>query len=249
MDKKLIIVIVVVLLLCCCISGITGLGIWYFTSRTDSTDGGDTVNIFDDTEPTAEPTSTAKTVTTLIDTFNANTNDWNLGEDDSEFAVSNEYNEGGKMYLDVTAKKSVVVSDTLPSQAILNFDLSVDSRQVSGPTNGDTALIFRRLDGDNYYIFSVNEGYQEYAFLVKKGGTWTTIVDWKKSMYINQGSSNNIKVSTMGSTFNLYINNQLVETITDTSINEGGALGFAAELYDADAKGLFEFDNFTVFVK
>ncbi|MEI7578465.1 MAG: hypothetical protein WCJ58_00320 [bacterium] len=243
MDKKVIIIIVVLLAVCCCVStlGIIGFAIVASNSDTSTSGGSVTDTVF--------PTVEMNTVTSLFDTFDSNTSKWNLGKDDSEFAVSDEYLKDGKMLIDVTAKQAVVVSDELPSQAIKNFDLSIEGKQLSGAQGGDYAVIFRRLNGDNYYLFGVNEAYQEYTLAVKKDGEWVDLIEWKKSSVINQNAVNVIKVSAVESQLTLYINNQQVSTISDSSILEGGAVGVAGELYDATDTALFQFDNLLLTVK
>jgi hypothetical protein len=250
MSKKAVIIIIVLLLLCCCITVLTGMGgYWWYTTQSKS-NSSDTITasvtptLFSTTKPTSTPE--VSSIKTVVDTFDVNINGWTLDKNDTEYAYSEEYMENGKLGFYVEAKKAVLVWDVLDSPKATDFEVSVDGKKISGDKAGDYALIFRKVDANNYYVFIVNEDYQEYELAVRKDGEWKTLVQWTESKNIIIGKVNKLKVNVVGSTIKAYINNQLETTITDTSITGEGYVGVAVDLYATDQVGTFEFDNFSL---
>lgn len=248
MSKKTIIILVVLLLLCCCITVLTGLGgYWWYTQNKTDTSGDVTTSVTPTVFSTTKPTTTTEVTSSniILDTFSSNANNWSTGDNETEYAYSDETIEDGKLQFYVEAKKAVLVWDVLDGALATDFEISVDGHKVSGVKAGDYALVFRKVDKNNYYVFIVNEDYQEYEIAVRKDGEWKTLVPWTTSTDVMKGSANKLKVNMIGSTIKAYVNNKLLTTITDTTITTAGQVGVAVDLYDADQIATFEFDNFS----
>ncbi len=256
MDKKnLIIFAIAVLLLCCCTS-IISAGIAYLISKYDlgTTSTTPAVNLeeISNKESTiitpTEPIVSNK-ITTLFDSFDNNNNKWSIEKSETNLSVFNEYLKEGKLYFDVLAKDSVIVNDTPLTQEFYNFEVSVDTQQISGASDADSAILFRRLDKDNYYLFSVCPGSQKYDLAVKTDGTWYELIDRKKSLNISRTGVNTLRLVADGNKFSLYINDKFLEEFIDDTISNPGLIGLAADLYNPEDKALFSFDNFSIILK
>jgi hypothetical protein len=256
MDKKTVIILLSVVLVCCCVASATAVGIVFVVPALKTTPTptvtsitSPTPNISITVEPSLTPTKVDTKITSLYDTFDSNKNDWNLEAKEGERVKFKEEIKNGKLIFEMTAVQSVILDDTIRSQPIVNLDMSVDGSQESGSPEGDYALVFRKLDKENYYIFGVNQNYQEYFFSVRKNGEWTDLIKFKKSTIVKIDGVNKLRVVVAGSKFTFYINGQQIDTYTDTTISEGGQVGVACELYNANDVGTFSFDNFSIQAK
>ncbi len=119
-------------------------------------------------------------------------------------------------------------------------DFSFEARfQRGNVTSHDTTnanrLIFRASGTQmsnghfsNEYTFQINRD-GSYSLYKIANGTYTTILTWKSSSYINTGSAWNVlKVTTSGNYFMYYINDHLVATVTDntSTMLSSGKSGF-----------------------
>lgn len=256
MDKKTVIILVSVVLVCCCVASATAIGIVFVApalnaspTPTPTSITSPVPSISTTVESSMTPTKVDTKITSLYDTFDNNKNDWNLEEKEGERVKFKESIKNGKLYFEMTAIQSVILDDTVRSQPIVNLDMSVDGYQESGSPEGDYALVFRKLDKENYYIFGVNQNYQEYFFSVRKDGEWTDLIKFKKSTIVKVDGVNKLRVVASGSKFTFYINGQQIDTYTDSTISEGGQVGVACELYNVDDVGTFSFDNFSIQAK
>lgn len=174
-------------------------------------------------------------------------------------------------------------SNKLPfSQAkpyFADFDVRVQATAVDGPEGNGFGLIFRLQNKDNsspsdddFYLFEISsDGY--YRVLRSFDGTQKELSTWIPSPVINQhiGAVNYIRVVAKGSTFQFFVNNQLMQlcipddpngastfpatgqcvggkmldTLVDSSI-PNGQLGVVAESLD-EAGVVVDFDNLVVY--
>jgi hypothetical protein len=131
------------------------------------------------------------------------------------------YYTAGTLHLWVGAPETVGYS--LSSWEAGDFFLEVDSYQVDGSLNNEFGVIFRYLDADNYYYFSVSsDGY--YAFYRYLDGVWDPIIEWTASDAIatGEGSANWLGLFAVGNRLTFLINDYIVDTIYDDSFDYGG---------------------------
>ncbi|MDT4965924.1 MAG: hypothetical protein QOJ64_661 [Acidobacteriota bacterium] len=113
-----------------------------------------------------------------------------------------------------------------------NAIVKVTARSVDGksPEYGYGLVIHgkvnqtRQLEGYGFLIYTGAE--PKYKIARFAAGEPKAIVEWKASSAIRRGTSpNQIEVRTSGSSLSLYINGQLVESITDTAGITSGYVG------------------------
>jgi hypothetical protein len=126
-----------------------------------------------------------------------------------------------------------------PSANILSMNTSeIQIKKISGNPNIEYGMVFCLTDHNNFYRVSIiKTGYRRierringiYGF--NYNGSWTSDpgLGWPYSSHLNQGygSINNIKVTRSGTTFNVYFNNNLELSFTDTNYSGGYTGGFA----------------------
>ena len=127
---------------------------------------------------------------------------------------------------------------------VTDFQLSVEARQVNGPRDGDYGVVFRQLDGNDFYYFGINDAPQ-YAWFVLYNNVWTTLTDWTRTSAILRGETNRISVSAEGTHFQSFINGQLAAERDDDYLSHGLA-GLAVGLQSAGDRSTFAFDNIEV---
>ena len=108
-----------------------------------------------------------------------------------------------------------------------DFTLQVQMTLVSGDAGGITF----RVTHTNFYLFAITPD-GSYHFDVENGTSLSlpTVVRQGKNSAIHKGlnRSNLIAIVAIGKNFNLYVNNQLIDTVTDGTYGSG-QIGLAAE--------------------
>jgi hypothetical protein len=121
--------------------------------------------------------SNTKNITTLLDSFNNNNNEWPVGSWDTTYSTRKEYIQNGKYCVDIIGKRDVTLFNTLNSQDIEDAEISLDGYKASGTSGSDFAVIFRFVNSSNYYMFGINEYYQDYFFSVIYDDEWVDIIN------------------------------------------------------------------------
>ncbi len=183
----------------------------------------------------------------LFEPFDDNDLNWTEGRDSDELADNNQAVVDGKYRWEITAKRGVVSwswpdgAENAPADVVV----AVEVERLSGVPDATAGLIVRRTDSDNYYYFSIDwEG--DYAFFLHSDGEWRTLIDYTGSDLIRTNGVNRIAVQAIGADFAFFINGELVDSITDSTLLSAGVAALAVELHAAGDQALFEFDNFEV---
>lgn len=127
-------------------------------------------------------------------------------------------------------------------QSFGNFALEVDTRQVSEAT-GEYGVIFRFQDEDNSYAFSINSN-GLYRLDKRLNGEWISLIPWTNSPLIDPTGWNQLKVEAVGTKITLYINDQPLATVTDSSFTEGNIGLFVGTFEEPNVE--VHFDNVVV---
>ena len=233
----LIVVGVIVILCICCLLGIAGYALYKDLPSTITPDKSSVETI-------AETPTPDMTGEQFNDSFNSNRNDWTEGIFEDEYGTI-DYKIDGVYTWDVVAKQGVNQKSWASSAPMVeDFTTSADVTHASGAENASYGLLFRVVDTDNLYYFSISDVGYYYVGLLENG-VWTTLIDWTETALININSPNTLKVTGTGNEFVFYINGSEVDGIRD-STHPSGTAGLAIELYDGGDVSIFEFDNFVI---
>ena len=181
---------------------------------------------------------------TFHDSFNSNRNGWTEGSFEDEYGKI-DYTINGTYTWDVIAAQGVNQKSWATSApSMVDFIVSTDVTHVSGAENASYGIIFRVLDDQNLYYFSISDVGYYYVGLLSNS-EWITLLDWTETDAINVNSPNTLKVVGKGDQFTFYINGNELNSLSDSTIASGTA-GLAIELYDKDDQSVFDFDNFSL---
>jgi hypothetical protein len=114
---------------------------------------------------------------------------------------------------------------------VSDFDVSIDIVRSSGSGNSDAGLIFREIDGGNYYNFVVDDASQNFTVRINQKGDFRTLIDWTYVEEIQMRAANRLAISARSSQFTFIINNKVVATLTDTNFSSG-SIGLIADVYE-----------------
>jgi len=121
--------------------------------------------------------------------------------------------------------------------------ISVDA-SIDGPPASAAGLIFHYKDDKNFYIYSI-DGEGRYELDVYKDDELIPLIEWTESSAINPvGESNTLRVETSGDRIRLYVNDKLLDEISDSTIANGKA-ALVVNTFD-DPNVTVSFDNLVV---
>ncbi len=128
-----------------------------------------------------------------------------------------------------------------------DVSVEVDARLVSGAPDGHFGVLCRYVDADNFYYFAVGaDGY--YAIFRRAGGTVRILTGEGSGMLpspaIRAGERNHIRAVCRGNSLSLYVNGEMVATVSDSTFTRGYVgLGAGSGL---GGNTLIKFDDFLV---
>ena len=104
-----------------------------------------------------------------------------------------------------------------------DFQAEVRARQSTASGSKAYALLFRAEDETHAYRFAVSSGLGQYSVIRFDGGEdFTTLIKWASSPAINSGSvTNTLGVDCQGARISVYVNDQLLATVSDTTYSTG----------------------------
>ncbi len=178
-------------------------------------------------EPTSTPTFTPSPVTTATPTsipsptpsptplhylaaFDGPTCEWNVGDTPvgKSGCLEGEY----QILISQSNQDLYVVTARLP---FADFSLSADARFASS-VYGIAALIFNVNTSHEFYMFTLGSS-GSYG-LWTQGAGWQTLVGWTSAPNFDATGANRMKVEREGSLIRLYLNDQLLTTVNDTTL-------------------------------
>jgi len=167
----------------------------------------------------------AFSTTLLFDDFGDPSSGWDEKSDSDRVQG---YRDG--MYFISVSATDWIVWDT-PGYNFDDFVLQVDVLQTAGDAGNACGVLFRYVDGDNFYRFGVT-GDGLFSLFKQEKDEWITLVDWRESAYLNPISEpNRLKVVCQGDLITLYANDQELTSVTDGSFTQGD-VGLFASAYD-----------------
>lgn len=124
-----------------------------------------------------------------------------------------------------------------------NFYASV-TMDKQDHVSGDTSMVFRYNDGDNYYEFGLCDDVTQYRVYKETNATRTALVACTAHAAIHANASNRLSVLGQTDRYLLFINDQYITTIDDDDHKDGG-LGIGLDM-DEGQVNVFEFDDMVV---
>ncbi len=171
--------------------------------------------------------------------------DWPVGDSSNEYATTERRIASGKYVWDVQAHQGVFSPAVCNITDPADFFLTVEGQLRYGPRDAGYGVLFRYVDGQNFYFFEVaDNGY--YQFAMKSNGSWEVLIPWTEHKAIRKNRQlNRLAVKAVGDQFKFYVNDENVSQSVDDRLKSGG-LGLAIELFKKNNKGGFEWDHFGV---
>jgi len=170
--------------------------------------------------PTAGPTATPRPslgagMLLIEEDFTAPGDVWEISkEEDIEYKL-----DGGKYSIEVD-KENWIAWNTM-EEDLGDFIIQFETTLVEGDKFNSSGFFFRYQDKDNFYSVELN-GNEKYTIGKEVDGEWSDIVDWTASAAIStQGEVNVVRLVVYGNTFTLYVNDQFVDEVTDTTFLSG----------------------------
>jgi hypothetical protein len=181
----------------------------------------------------------------LLEQFNAADNGWPTDFFDNGDSGNITYIFSESKYRVEALGKQPSIWWALPNQENINsFYLAVTTRQVQGPETGEYGLVFRKNDENEYYVYKIsNVG--KFALFAFHKEAWSRLINWSDTPLVNAGGNNRLEVVGIGSTYELYLNNELLAVYSDTALY-GGQLGIFVGVSNPGDAGVWEFDDFEI---
>jgi len=184
----------------------------------------------------------------LCDTFDTNTNGWQVGNYSSSDINENfEIRDGGYVwYFECSNNNYGCISSSYPNRVShqTDFYLAVDIRRIEGPINMQYGVRFRD-DGQNYYEFIVTDN-QKYSVNSWHDNKFEFLIFEQTTSLLKPNEFNRLAVQAIGPRFVFYINNEKVGELENDYLPEGN-LGVVTGLYNS-SEGTLYIDNFSVHV-
>jgi hypothetical protein len=117
-------------------------------------------------------------------------------------------------------------------QRVEDFYLEVDVFFIDGPETNEFGVVFRQVDNENFYGFSIDSS-GSYALRKLSAGEWSDVVAWTESDAIrtDTGAVNRLGVYAQGPRITLLINDEVVAHAEDSEF-DSGLIGLAAGTFD-----------------
>jgi hypothetical protein len=182
------------------------------------------------------------------DDFSSNANGWDIGEESADNGSTEANIVDGQYVLNMTAKSEYFGSVTyIPGFSGKDFVMSIDITILEDVPENLLLSFDVRGSGPKYYSFSFFNGASGLA-LTQDGKDDVTLWDWMTSSPIEfeKGVTKNFKFEANGPVLSLYVNDEKINSATDTTIDESGEIDFIIMLPDANETLSIAFDNLII---
>ena len=190
------------------------------------------------------------------DDFSSNRNGWTTGKQSSDYGETNRDVVDGQYILTMMGKQDYHFAiNSIPNFSGKDFIISMDVTILeTAVTPGDLSfeISLREVNGVNgkHYSFSLfNDGSSSGEVWPTK--EYTSIIEfWHRepnnAINFDQGKTNTISIEANGTTLSLYVNGQMINTVTDTTINDAGEISFNIGLNKPNQSLTIAFDNLII---
>jgi uncharacterized repeat protein (TIGR01451 family) len=133
-----------------------------------------------------------------------------------------------------------------PGFACADCTIEVEAWRSTGANSRYGIVFGLNSSGDQFYLFRVQPGRQEYRLQRYDNGTWVDLIPYTYSSYINSYYSHNqLKVTRDGSQIRLYINDHYLDSYSDSTYSGTRRVGLYAGSGSTSPVWL-RYDDFTV---
>jgi hypothetical protein len=209
--------------------------------------------------PSPSPTATNTATSTLtpiqiiggwrnifLDPFDSNNNHWQIDPIEGSLGSILFSFENGKYRWTVNTltKDGMFLQVLAPTDSLNDCYVSVDVEQKSGAEGKAFGLAIRASETEGYF-FEINQYKRTYNFISHISGEWQFPIYETESSAIHSDAINTISVKVEGSSYSLFINDELVNHYSDATLPTGFVGVLVSVLGISDA--IIEFDNFTLY--
>jgi hypothetical protein len=170
------------------------------------------------------------------------TGNWLFEQDESaSTGIANE-----QLAITITSPNTIQYV-TLGDYTFTDFALEVDAWQRSGPVESSYGVLFRMVDGNQFYRFDITGNGLYIVERRDADGRWTRLVpDWTSTAAINQGLNvaNRLKIIAAGDSLAFYVNEILLVQVTDSAYGSGAIALDAGSFGGGDLQ--VTFDNLVI---
>lgn len=162
----------------------------------------------------------------VLDTFSRDAGDWELAYD-SDGSI---YYRSGHLRIAVDTANTLLWTQS--AYDVGDYYLELDARHEDGVLNNQVGVIFRFVDADNYYIYSIgSDGY--YSLFELVDNEWQALIDWRQSDLVEAGadSFNTLGLLVEDDHVVLLVNDYILDQ-ADLPTTEGLGIGLAAGAFD-----------------
>jgi hypothetical protein len=181
----------------------------------------------------------------LRETFDDNSLNWFNGTYNGEYLTETVSLENGKYQWVVSAKDYGMDWGAPDIDPLADCSVSVEGQQTSGSEEAEYGLMIRHTD-DGDYMFGIDQKTGEYYFGVYANDDYISLIDYTPSDAIHTDGVNVLAIRATGSSFQLFINDELVGKADDSTLTSGIVAVFVY-LNNAGDEAEFRFDNFEVY--
>lgn len=183
----------------------------------------------------------------VAETFESNSNQWYVDEEDDEYALKSYEIRDGIYIWEATAHQGFVQRIRANKLGVEDFYLSVEIAQPESLANVDYGFYFREDDDNNYYYFGTNND-GEFSLWLYMDAEWTQLIENTTSTAFARGEANKVSMIAEGDHFIFFVNDVFAAEFFDSTLTSG-ATGLAIEISEPGLHATFEFDNLIVNLK
>jgi hypothetical protein len=176
--------------------------------------------------------------------YNAESENWPVGEINNEFAKGTVAVVGGKYYVKLTAKKALYWYSFPEMENLTDVYATLKVDQLAGSKTAEYGIIVRGGESVQYF-FSISTLQQGYVFTKYSTDDESILTFPTHSSRILIGEPNWIGVKAEGSNFTFYINGEQVDDALDPE-SAAGTVGIGIVLFRPGDWIEITFDNFEV---
>jgi hypothetical protein len=238
-------------------SGLVLLGVTYEAGSSLIVDNGGTLVLKDGTaaQPNLPPPGGDAGIL-YQDDFSTNDKGWDSGLESDEYgSVTREFVDGQLVLTATSTQEYFIILNSVPdftgADFVLNMDVTVlESTVASGEFSLEFSL--READGisGRHYAFTFYNDATSYGEVWPTGDYDSIIPFWENetnsAIQLEPGVTNAIKIEAIGTTFSVYINGQLIETITNDTILDPGGVSINLALNEPNQTLKIAFDNLVI---